>query len=86
MMLCIYNDVQHHARLFHMRDDPNLLTRVEAADRLGVSLRTLDNWRKAGKLLKDTEVVHPTSWKIIRFRKDLIDMLAGGWTATNSDH
>jgi hypothetical protein len=71
--------MQRSATICSMLDTPDLLTRQEAAAHLGVSLRTLDYWRKQGKLPAGTETRHGTSRKSVRFRREGLDLLRDNW-------
>ncbi len=66
-----------------MLDTPDLMTRLEAAAYLGVSPRTLDYWRKQGRLPEidgePTEVRHVTTKKSVRFRKEGLTLLRDTW-------
>lgn len=57
------------------KEPPRLLRRKEAADRLSISLRTLDAWAKAGLLKK---IILPGKTRACGFSSVEIDALAGG--------
>lgn len=57
------------------KEPPRLLRRKEAADRLSISLRTLDQWARDGLL---TKVILPGKTRACGFSSTEIDALAGG--------
>ena len=57
------------------KEPPRLLRRKEAAERLSISLRTLDQWARDGLL---TKVILPGKTRACGFSSDAIDALVGG--------
>ena len=57
------------------KEPPRLLRRKEAAERLSISLRTLDQWARDGLL---TKVTLPGKTRACGFSSEAIDALVGG--------
>ena len=64
-------------------DDPDMLTRYQAADVLGIRLRALHYWRTSGRLLPGTVVKfrrEAGGYPLVRFRRSKLEqLLAEGW-------
>lgn len=59
---------------------PDLVTRTQAAELLGVCLRTLDNMRSRGTLLPGTEIHPVDGGRHVRFdRSKLVELKKTFW-------
>ena len=66
--------------------DEDLVTRTQAADILGVCLRTLDNMRQRGTLLEGTEVRPIDGGRHVLFHRSKLEKLRETfWTNTTGD-